>query len=253
MTRHRTFKRLVRTRMEKTGRSYTAARAVLLGAHDDPNQTGAANRPDPAAAPASAGPVLATSDEAIRQRTGRSWEDWFDLLDAWGAADRSHREIARWLAERLEADPLAWSVQAVAVSYERARMGRAVGQRADGFAATATRTIGVDAETLFDAFMDESARARWLPDGKLRTRTSARPRSARFDWETGETRVLVTFDAKGTKSTESTESLKSTAKTTVSVEHSRLADADEADKAKLRWREALTVLKTRLEGGGDAA
>jgi hypothetical protein len=236
MTRHRTFKQLVRTRMEKTGESYTAARAMLLATHDDPHPA------DPAAAaPASAGPVLATSDEAIRQRTGRGWEEWFDLLDAWGAADRSHREIARWLAEQLEADPLAWSVQAVAVSYDRARKGRAVGERTDGFAATATRTIGVDAATAFDAFMDESARVDWLPDGHLRTRTSTRPRSARFDWETGETRVLVTFDAKGTE------------KTTVAVEHSRLADADEADKAKLRWREALTALKTQLEGGGDDA
>jgi hypothetical protein len=239
MTRHRTFKQLVRTRMEKTGESYTAARAMLLATPDGPNQA------DPAAAaPASAGPVLATSDEAIRQRTGRGWEEWFDLLDAWGAADRSHREIARWLAEQLEADPLAWSVQAVAVSYDRARKGRKIGQREDGFAATATRTINIDAETVFDAFMDESARAGWLPDGQLRTRTSTRPRSARFDWETGETRVLVTFDAKGTKST---------AKTTVAVEHSRLADADQADKAKLRWREALTALKTQLEVGGNDA
>jgi hypothetical protein len=236
MTRHRTFKQLVRTRMEKTGESYTAARAMLLATHHDPNRT------DPAAAvQASAGPVLATSDEAIRQRTGHGWEEWFDLLDAWGAADRSHREIARWLAEQLEADPLAWSVQAVAVSYDRARKGRAVGERADGFAASATRTIGAAAETVFDTFMDESARAGWLPDGRLHTRTSTRPRSARFDWETGETRVLVTFDAKGSE------------KTTVALEHSRLADADEADKAKRRWREALSALKAQLEGGGDDA
>jgi uncharacterized protein YndB with AHSA1/START domain len=236
MTRHRTFKQLVRTRMEKTGESYTAARAMLLATHDGPHQA------DPAAAaPASPRPVLATSDEAIRQRTGRGWEEWFDQLDAWGAVDRPHREIARWLAEQLEADPLAWSVQAVAVSYDRARKGRAVGERTDGFAATATRTIGVDAETVFDAFMDESARAEWLPDGQLRTRTSTRPRSARFDWESDETRVLVTFEVKGA------------AKTTVAVEHSRLADADEADKAKLRWREALTALRTQLEGGGDDA
>jgi len=101
--------------------------------------------------------------------------------------------------------------------------------------------------------MDASARAHWLPDGQLRTRTSTRPRSARFDWDTGGTRVLVTFDAKGTKSPKSPESPNSTAKTTVSVEHSRLADADEADKAKLRWREALAALKTRLEDGGDDA
>ena len=32
MTRHRSFKRLVRARMDKTGESYTAARAVLLAA-----------------------------------------------------------------------------------------------------------------------------------------------------------------------------------------------------------------------------
>ena len=29
-----------------------------------------------------------TSDEAIRQQTGRGWEEWFDLLDEWGAAER---------------------------------------------------------------------------------------------------------------------------------------------------------------------
>ena len=32
MTRHKSFKRLVRSRMEKTGESYTAARAALLAA-----------------------------------------------------------------------------------------------------------------------------------------------------------------------------------------------------------------------------
>ena len=32
MTRQRSFKRLVRTRMEKTGESYSAARAMLLAA-----------------------------------------------------------------------------------------------------------------------------------------------------------------------------------------------------------------------------
>jgi hypothetical protein len=34
MTRQRSFKRLVRARMEKTGESYTAARAMLLSAEE---------------------------------------------------------------------------------------------------------------------------------------------------------------------------------------------------------------------------
>jgi hypothetical protein len=106
MTRQKSFKRLVRARMEKTGESYTAARAMLLS-----DETPA--------------PVLATSDTAIRERTGRGWEEWFDALDEWGAAERSHREIARWVAEQLRVVPLEWGAQAITMSYERARGGRA--------------------------------------------------------------------------------------------------------------------------------
>jgi hypothetical protein len=84
MTRQRSFKRLVRARMDKTGESYTAARAALLSA-EDPKAT--------------EGPSLSVPDEAIRSKTGRGWEDWFDLLDGWGAAERSHNEIARWVTE----------------------------------------------------------------------------------------------------------------------------------------------------------
>src|SRR5918999_6291979 len=72
MTRQRSFKRLVRSRMEKTGESYTAARAVLLAGEEEPQ--------------AAEQSWLATSDERIRERTGRGWEEWFDLLDDWGAA-----------------------------------------------------------------------------------------------------------------------------------------------------------------------
>jgi uncharacterized protein YndB with AHSA1/START domain len=222
MTRQKSFKRLVRSRMEKTGESYTAARAMLLAAAE------------PAV---SAGPPLATSDEAIRQRTGRGWEEWFDLLDEWGAAALPHRELARRVAAELGLAPLAWNVQAIAVSYERARGLRAVGERSDGFAVSAQRTVAVPVERLFDAFADESLRGRWLPDGELRERTARRPRSARFDWSEGETRVNVTFVDKGG------------AASTVAVEHARLADAAQAERMKAYWRERLTALKALLEGG----
>jgi uncharacterized protein YndB with AHSA1/START domain len=222
MTRHKSFKVLVRRRMEKTGESYTAARASLLGGEE------------PAGAQK---PPLATSDEAIRERTGRGWEEWFDLLDDWGAAERTHREIARWVAGQLGVDPLAWNAQAVATSYERARGLREVGQKPDGFAITASKTIAVPVERLFEAFVDESVRRQWLPGGRLRERTATRPRSARFDWGAGETRVNVTFEAKGG------------AKSTTALEHARLADAADAERMKAHWRERLDALKAQLEGG----
>jgi hypothetical protein len=57
--------------------------------------------------PAGSKPVLATSDERIRERTGRGWEEWSDLLDAAGTAGRPHREVARWVAGQLDVVLLA--------------------------------------------------------------------------------------------------------------------------------------------------
>ena len=99
------------------------------------------------------------------------------------------------------------------VSYERARGRRAVGEHADGFAITASKTVAVSVERLYDAFVDESLRRRWLPDAELSERTATRPKSARFDWGDGQSRVVVGFTAKGDT------------KSVVDLEHGRAAAA----------------------------
>jgi hypothetical protein len=218
MTRQKSFKRLVRSRMEKTGESYAAARATLLSAEE-------AKTPE--------GPTLTMSEEAIRRRTGRGWEEWFDLLDEWNAAERSHKDIATWLREEQGVD--GWGAQSVTVSYERARGLRAVGERPEGFSVTAQKTVAVPVDRLYEAFVDESLRNRWLPDGELRERTATKPKGARFDWDDDETRVVVWFSAQGD------------AKSTVALEHARLPDAEEADRMKAFWRERVAVLKEVLE------
>ena len=218
MTRQKSFKRLVRARMEKTGESYTAARGTLLAAQEPK---------------ATAGPTLSMSDEAIRRRTGRGWEEWFDLLDEWGAADQPHKEIARWVSA--EHAIKGWDAQAVTVNYERARKLRAVGEHADGFTITASKTVAVPVERLYEAFVDKSLRRRWLPDAELRERTATRPKGIRFDWRGGETRLVVWFEAK------------SEAKSVVALQHERLADAAEAERMKTFWRDRVAALKEVLE------
>ena len=218
MTTQKSFKRLVRSRMKKTGESYTAARAALLTA-EEPKTT--------------EGPAFTVSEEAIRRRTGRGWEEWLDLLDGWGAAERPHPEIARWLRDEQGVD--GWGSQAITVSYERARGLRAVGENADGFSITASKTVAVPVERLYDAFVDESQRERWLPGAELRERTATKPRGVRYDWGDGRTRVVVGFEARGQ------------AKSTVGLAHERLADADEAERMKAYWRERVTALKELLE------
>ena len=223
MTEDRTFKRRVRQRMSKTGESYTAARRQVAQKRD---RIAAAT-----ARLATAEPLF--SDEAIKQGTGKGWEEWFVVLDAWGARERTHTEIARYVREELGVD--GWWAQGVTVGYERARGMRMKYQHADGFSISATKTVAVPIDVLFESFVDARARRRWLTDGEMRLRTSQPGISARFDWEDGSTRVNVGFIDKGPS------------KSSVAVEHSRLPDADEAELAKAMWKKRLAELKAYLE------
>jgi uncharacterized protein YndB with AHSA1/START domain len=153
-------------------------------------------------------------------------------LDTWGGVAHTHTEIARWLVE--EHGVAGWWAQSITVSYERARGMRAVGQMKDGWRINASKTINVPVDDLFDAFHDLDARQRWLPDADLSTRTATKPKSARYDWEDGSTRVVVAYDAKDQK------------KSTIYISHERLPDADTAEAMKAYWRAALADLKALL-------
>jgi hypothetical protein len=223
MTRQKTFKRRVRARMEKTGESYTAARRILIAAGDRPESAAAAFEPP-------------MSDEKVRAATGRDWQQWFALMDEWGATATSHKEMARRLRE--EHGVAGWWSQSVTVAYEQARGLRAPGQRPSGFSITASKTVEVPIERLFQAFDDEALRERWLPGAELRLRTATAPRSARYDWEDGATRLAVGFVSMHE------------GKSRVALEHARLPDAETAGEMKTWWRERMAALKPLLEGGG---
>lgn len=229
MTAQPSFKRLVRARMAKTGERYTTARARLLAARADE-------------AVDEQVPRLVCSDERIRTRTGRGWEDWFALLDSWGAESMAHTDLTRRLGAELGLHPLAWNVQAVVTSYEWTRGTREVGKRVgrDGWVASASRTIAASADATLTAFVDPIQRSAWLPDVELHERTVTKPTSARFDVGDGRTRLVVGVEPRGDE------------RATVSVQHTRLAGADEREAQKAVWRRALLELKALLEGDRTA-
>jgi uncharacterized protein YndB with AHSA1/START domain len=148
------------------------------------------------------------------------------------AAERTHAEIARWLVDQ-EGVSNWWS-QMVTVAYEQARGRRLPHERPDGFTITASKTVAVPVADLFAAVSDDTRRARWLPDAPLRLRTSTAPKSARYDWEDGATRVNVGFTAR------------SETTSTIALSHERLPDPDAAEEMKRWWRERLAELKTLL-------
>ena len=223
MTTQKLLKRRVRERMSKTGESYTAARRhVVLGR----------DRAEEAKTRLASAKELA-SNEKLTEATGRDWDAWLAILDRWGARERKHREIADYLIG--EQGVPGWWAQSITTGYERARGLRKKHQQPTGFTIYASRTVDVPLETLFTAFVDDRTRAQWLTDGAMSLRTSQPGKLARFDWNDGATRILVTFEEKGTS------------KSTAYVAHERLPDADAAEAAKALWKRRVGALKSFLE------
>ena len=236
MPTQKIFKQRVRARMEKTGEAYTTARHQLLRKASDPDAPPVSPAP-PATSTAEATNAIPTdatlvADEAMVRATGRGHAEWFAILDAWGAADHTHTEIARWLNET-HGTP-GWWTQNLTVAYERARGLRAPHQMADGFSVSVTRTVGVLPELALRAFTDETMRGGWLPVPMRQRPTRAR-NTARFDWDEPPSRVVVSLVPKGDR------------RTAIAVAHERLPDAAAGERLKSSWRAWLAALKIVLE------
>jgi hypothetical protein len=239
MTKDKAQKRAVRDRMDKTGERYTSARHYLLDLHrteQDDHETvdgtvATAPPPSAQAAPddrASWVTEPGMSDEAIRRGTGKDWDEWIALLDAWGGTTHCHPEIARHISETYDVN--GWWAQGITVGYERARGMRAVHERPDGFSMNASKTFPVPVERLFAAFVEPDERERWLEAVALRNRTSQPSKSARFDVLPEETRLAITFIAKGPE------------KSVAQLQQERLADAEDVARWKVLWKEQLALL-----------
>ena len=185
------------------------------------------------------------SDEAVRRKTGKGWDEWFALIDAWGGAERSHSEIASWLMSEHNVD--GWWAQSVTVGYGRARGKRAMGQLVDGFSANASKTVNVPIERLYEAVADGRRRSRWLPKAPLTVSSATPHKSVRGAW----TDEATAAPANGTtKVSRVSIELSSTGegKSQLQVQHTRLRDAAAAVALKDFWRERLAELKRMLEG-----
>jgi hypothetical protein len=229
MPTQKIFKQRVRTRMSKTGESYTSARRQLLKKSNEPGAESTAVVSAPAA------DDLMTSDEAMRRGSGKPHAEWFALLDAWGATSHNHTEIATWLRDT-QGVPGWWS-QNITVSYERARGMRARHQQRDGYTIGVTKTMAGDPDRILAAFTNASTRRRGLHGASMRQRPTRAALTARFDWSEPSSRVVVNLVPKAD------------GKVLVAVGHEQIPDAATAERLKAAWRAWLGDLKSVLEQG----
>ncbi|HEY6928051.1 MAG TPA: hypothetical protein VJA66_00110 [Thermoanaerobaculia bacterium] len=206
MPKQKDLKRIIRSRMEKTGEAYTAARLHVLRK----------NQPAPDYAKAAG-----MSDAAVSKATGRAWSQWVGLLDSNRSAERPHREIVKLVSSQGIAD---WWSQMVTVGYERIRGLRERGQRrGGGYEASKSRTFPVSVDVLFEAWANARKRKKWLPV-KITVRSATPHKYMRIRWS-DDTPVQVGFLPKGG------------AKSSVAIQHEKLPSKSAAEEMKKVWSE----------------
>ena len=221
MPKQKDLKRLVRSRMARTGESYTTARTHV---------TRSVSRRTEARATTDYAGLAGMSDAAIRARTGRTWAQWVRVLDAVDATKMSHADIARRVREEFKVGD--WWAQGVTVGYERIRGLREKGQRRGGaYEASKSKTLPVTAEVVFAAFADARTRGKWLPE-EVVVRKATPPRSLRMTWPDG-TGVEAWIVAKGPKCS-------------VALQHTKLASKADQAARKAYWADRLAALEALL-------
>lgn len=170
------------------------------------------------------------------QLSGADLEDPMGLLQGSGKAMR-HVKVTS--VDEIENPALFGLLEAAVEAHGTPAEADAAkaGEPVEGWRAYAGKTVNVPVERLFEAWTDDSVRARWLGEGKLTIRGTTPGRSLRARWEDG-TPLDVRFTAKGESKSE------------VSVDHRSIPTEDATGRQKAVWKEGLDRLKTILEENG---
>lgn len=199
------------------------------------------------------------SDGAVRAKTGRTWEQWFDVLDAAGAESMEHPAIAKWLRSE-QGVPLWWS-QMITGEYEKARGRRVRNQMPDGFQISVSRTLSVPLEKAWSALSQESDVVRWFAkDAKLDFRkggawgslnsgrgvlTTLNPlKNLILKWD----RAALTPGSV----VEFSLTPKGEGRCAVTLQHRKIALQEEASELRDQWSKRLDSLREYLETGQGA-
>jgi len=173
--------------------------------------------------------AVGVSSDAVARRTGKSWAQWFALLDAAGAAELDHKGIVAVLAQRHGVGP--WWQQMVTVAYEQARGKNGNPASDDGFQVDVSRVLELPLAKLFRFWAEPAERNKWLADDRFSIHKATASKSIRARWGRGVSRIDVDFCEKGPS------------KSQVTVQHNRIETSDAAEQMKAYWAKKIRALE----------
>jgi hypothetical protein len=176
--------------------------------------------------------AVGVSSDAVARRTGKSWAEWFALLDAAGATELDHKGIVAVLAQRHGVGP--WWQQMVTVAYEQARGKREKHETEEGYQVGVSKTLELPLAKLFRFWAEPAERNKWLADDRFSINKATASKSIRARWGRGVSRIDVDFTDKGA------------GKSQVTVQHNRIETADAAEQMKAYWAKKIRALEALL-------
>jgi uncharacterized protein YndB with AHSA1/START domain len=201
------------------------------------------------------------SSDAVREATGRGWDEWLELLDRAGAMDWSHKEIVAHLAQSYADVTTSWWRQSITVAYEKARGKRVLGETAAaGFEVGVSRTVAAPRQEVWELitsrpelWMGEGASVSFEPKRNFEV-----PGGSDGEGLKGEIRVVkdgqrirMTWHPEGWQSAATkqiTLTEKGPEKTAIGVHFEKLPDADAREAMREKARGALERIASAIGG-----
>ena len=166
-------------------------------------------------------------DDKTREATGRGWDDWCDIIEAWEGHKDGHAAIARHIAANY--DVTHWWAQDITIGYERITGLRALHQMTDGtFSASKSKTLHIDVAELRSMLIDDDARRELIIGYHTVLRSKPTSKGLRIAFDEGA--ALFSFDTAGQ------------GRARVTVTHEKLASSEDADRWRFYWTEWLEAL-----------
>ena len=173
------------------------------------------------------------SDESVKKATGKTWSEWFSVLNKACAKKMEHKTVAELLYKRYGLS-LWWS-QMVTVQFEQEIKGRKKHETATGYQISKSVTLDSSIGKIFHSINSPIKRVIWLKDPGIIITKSNKDKSIRAKWVDGKTNVEFQLYPKDNF------------KTQVVVQHNKLRSAKEAEQMKKYWSKQLGNLKKYLE------
>lgn len=171
-----------------------------------------------------------TDVEVVRERTGRDWDQWRALIDAWSGHADGHTAVARWLEQEHGVD--GWWAQQVTVGWERITGRRLPNQLADGtFTAGRSATRSLDADALRSRLLDDPGRAALFPEMATELRSRPTSKNVRLGLPEGVAELSLATKPDG--------------RVTVTVQHQKLPSPESVTRWKAFWGDWLAGLPER--------